>query len=165
MPKNFYPDNMVKRKKNRSNGGTFLSFVVILVGLGLCVMLAMLFSNFITVGSFSFSNNNEMKKNGYTIYAVSIFLSTNFSSAGASAASFQDKGAAGYIYFDNGIFHVLARLQGKIRCGQSCRKTYLTRSKRASSDNQGFFNLTFWFIFSKRANRAQQRTHVLFKLL
>lgn len=108
MPKNFYPDNMVKRKKNRSNGGTFLSFVVILVGLGLCVMLAMLFSNFITVGSFSFSNNNEMKKNGYTIYAVSIFQSTNFSSAGTSAASFQDKGAAGYIYFDNGIFHVLA---------------------------------------------------------
>ena len=49
-----------------------------------------------------------MKKNGYTIYAVSIFQSTNFSSAGTSAASFQDKGAAGYIYFDNGIFHVLA---------------------------------------------------------
>lgn len=108
MPKNFYPDNMVKRKKNRSGGGAFLSFVVILVGLGLCVMLAMLFSNFITVGSFSFSSNNELKKNGYNIYAVSIYQSTNFSSAGTNAASFQDKGGAGYIYFENGIFHVLA---------------------------------------------------------
>lgn len=108
MPKNFYPDNMVKRKKKSSSGGAFLSFVVILVGLGLCVMLAMLFSNFITVGSFSFLNNNDTKKNGYTIYGVSVFQSTNFSSAATTASSFQDKGAAGYVYFDNGIFHVFA---------------------------------------------------------
>ncbi len=108
MPKNFYPDNMMKRTKNRSTGGAFLSFVVIIVGIGLCVMLAMLFSNFITVGSFSFLNNNEMKKNGYAIYAVSVYQSTNFAGAGTSASSFQDKGGAGYIYFDNGIFHVLA---------------------------------------------------------
>lgn len=109
MPKNFYPDNMVKRKKSHSkNGGAFLSFVVVIVALALCVMLAMLFSNFITVGSFSFSNTSETKKNGYTIYAVSIYQSTNFSTAGSFASAYQDKGGAGYIYFDNGIFHVLA---------------------------------------------------------
>lgn len=109
MPKNFYPDNMVKRKKSRANsGGTFLSFVVVAVAIALCVMLAMLFSNFITVGSFSFSNTNEMKKNGYKIYAVSVYQSTNFSSSGSFASTYQDKGGAGYVYYDNGIFHVLA---------------------------------------------------------
>ena len=107
MPKNFYPDNMVKKKKS-SRIGSILSLILILVGIGLCVMLALLFSNLITVGSFSFLNNNEMKKNGYTIYAVSIYQSTNFSSSGSNAASQQDKGYAGYVYFDNGIFYVLA---------------------------------------------------------
>lgn len=108
MPKNFYPDNMVKRKKSRANsGGAFLSFVVVIVAGALCVMLALLFSNFITVGSFSFLNGSELKKNGYTIYAISIYQSNNFGSAGSAASSYQDKGGAGYLYFDNGIFHVL----------------------------------------------------------
>ncbi len=106
MPKNLYPDNMLKRKKP-SRVGAVLSALLIIVAIALSVMVALLMSNFITVGSFSFLNNSELKKNGYKIYAVSCYQNTVYSSACQFAESDKDKNGAGFVFFSEGIYHVL----------------------------------------------------------
>lgn len=106
MPKIYYDDNRIYRK--RQGGSTFFAVFLVIVSIALSVTSAMLLSNFITVGSFSFSTKNELKKNGFTLYAITLKQTSTQSSANSIASDIAKNGGAGYLYTDGGTFDVLA---------------------------------------------------------
>lgn len=105
MPNNLYPHNMIKRKK--SYFSAILSILVIIISICLSITSAMLLSDFITVGSLSFEKIDNIKKNSYTIYAVSLYQTTIKSNAQSYSDNIISKGGAGYIKYSNGNYYVL----------------------------------------------------------
>lgn len=97
---------MTKSPK-KSKGGKIFAIICIGISFALCVTVADLFSSVITAGNFSGLFATSGKISGYKLYAISMFESTIEASAKESADSLKAQNGAGYLWLDDGSYHVL----------------------------------------------------------
>lgn len=86
----------------------FFFISVLVLTFSLTVVLADLFSSFITVGSFAFLPSQSVKVSGYKIYAISLYKGQTHVQASNQIQDIKLRGGGGYVYFYNSVYHCLA---------------------------------------------------------
>lgn len=107
MPKNLYPNNILKRQSAPKKKKFFVGFFLV-ISLLLCLSFANLFSDFITTGYFVLSNTNEIKSSAFTIFAISTKKSALKEEVESFASDQKRKGGAGYIWSIDGLHYLMA---------------------------------------------------------
>jgi hypothetical protein len=84
------------------------SFSVLGITIALVIVLADMFSNFITLGNFAFLPTQGLKNNAYSIYAISLAKCATVNQANSLVQDIKMRGGAGYVYSANGVYYLLA---------------------------------------------------------
>lgn len=102
---------LMKKKKNNKkfSFGKIFTLIFSLVIVGLSITLADLFSSLITVGGFSFTNE-DITFNKYTVYAVCTSSHPTDLTAKENATLCQNQGGAGYIYLKDNSYYIIASI-------------------------------------------------------
>lgn len=97
-------------KSNKLNKLTkFFTIITAIVLICLSVTMADLFSSLITVGGFTFTNN-DITLNKYNIYAICTVSTETKAIADERSVSNKNQGGAGFIYMHNSKFYVIASI-------------------------------------------------------
>lgn len=83
-------------------------FIFSIMCVATCVIVAQLFSSFLTVGSLPVSLNSNGTFSEFKIYAISLGSYATKTLAENSAVSYREKNAGGYVYKLNSLYHILA---------------------------------------------------------
>lgn len=90
-------------KKNK-----LFAFVIIALTCAITIVVADLFSSLLTVGNFAFLPTQGLKAGKYSIYTLALSKTTTNSDAGSQVQEIKLRSGAGYIYFANGFYYLLA---------------------------------------------------------
>lgn len=98
----------MKKNKTISFSKIITIFSIITV-VCLSISMADLFSSLITVGGFTFTNN-DIIFNKYNVYAISLASTDTNALAKQHSNSVKEQGGAGYIYLTNSKYHIVASI-------------------------------------------------------
>lgn len=142
--------------KNSNKFSKFITVILVVVCLGLCLSFAELFSSLITVGGFNAIKSNEIKQSSFTLYAISLYKTDTKAKAQDLAEIVQRKSGAGYIWQSDEGFYVLASCYENLADAQKVKDNL-----QSSQTTSEIVNLCFQEISVKAEVNEQEKNALL----
>jgi len=126
-----YSNYYYKYSKKKKIKSKLLSIFFVLFSLAVVIFFSISFSNFLNISKIVNTNTNFINNNK-TLYALSLYQSTNLETCQNYKEELIKQGGAGYIYFDNNVYNVLSSVYPSLKEANSV-KANLEQSGVSSS--------------------------------